>query len=194
MSIKTIAIHLAGDAEQENRLQTSIDLARRLRAVLVGIYATHGAGMPDGVAGRGASSAFLREIEEATRERATITRSLFERTCKSHALDHEWIAAPGEATRVLAAQSTVSDLLVLSKSGASLTGHLVAPHGPGEMAMEAACPVLVLPEGKTDHSIGRRILIGWKPTRPTGRAVRGSVALPIAASRTGHSCGDRRAS
>lgn len=168
---------MAYDDGRRRRLRTAISLATAHRAHLVGLFTQSPYGMPAAVVGRGASPAFLRELEAGLRDQERQVRAEFDEAVSKVAISAEWLHQKGEVMQALAYNSHVADLLIVSQTPPETVEDVVTGNRPDHAMLESGCPVLVLPHGDGEMEIGRRVLIFWARTREASRAVRS--ALPI---------------
>ncbi len=177
MAIRTILIHLADDPKHQARVETAAKLAERFDAHLLGLYTEEPAYMPDAIAGRGAALSFLAEETTIAHEHAVDIEQEFLDFCKSNQVSAECLCEKGEHLELLVKYAPFSDLAIISQSHAQSFEDKLRLHLPDHLPMMAGCPVLVVPyEQAVDH-IGERILIAWKTSPESGRAV--GYALPF---------------
>ncbi len=181
MSVQTILVHLASDADHMGRLRVAYGLARRLDARVIALYVTTPVGMPVAVEGRGASLRFLREAEEIARDKAKAVEAEFRRWCQEQNVTYEWITANGDHLSLLARHAIYADLAVVSQSSPRSLEEVVYDHLPDRLPFAAPCPTLVVPRGFDVVDVGQRILLAWKETREASRAIRDALPFLLAA-------------
>ncbi len=175
--MKTLLMHVADAADFETRVELAFDLAERLQAHMVGLHTLTPASMPAQVVGRGASATLLVERTEANRRQSAELEARFREASRRRGLPCEWRAEEGEPAEVLARQSCYADLVVATlPPAASLEDRLVGPP-IDRLALIAASPVLFIPAAYAGRQTGRRVVVGWKSSRPCARALR--EALPL---------------
>ena len=69
-----------------------------------------------------------------------------------------------------------SDLLVIRQSESALP-EIISGEGPEHVALTSGRPTLVLPAKGSFKDCGHRVLVAWKPTKESTRAVHDSIAL-----------------
>ena len=175
--MKTILVHMSYDDDRRRRLATAIMLATTHRAHLIGIFTKSPHLTPPAIVGRGASAAFLRELEAGLREQEQEARAEFQAASAKAGLSAEWLHYDGEIMHGLAFHSHCADLLVVSQTPPETVEDIVTGNRPDHSVLTAGCATLVVPHGNGPTDTGHRVLIAWKRTRQAARAVRD--ALPI---------------
>lgn len=181
MTIKSILVHLANDADHGARLQVAYGLACRHQAGITALYTATPIGMPAAIAGRGASSAYIAEAIEIAREKAALVEADFRDWSARNALPCRWIVEEGDPLELLSRQSYYADLAVVSQTDTGNLEEMLFNQLPDHLAMTGSCPTLVLPQGHDGQVPGRRALVAWKPGRESSRAVRDALPLLRAA-------------
>jgi nucleotide-binding universal stress UspA family protein len=158
-------------AASDGRVCMAVDLARRFHASLVGIGA-RGIRPPlvDAYGGMVVIDAIMDAEEDSARAHVEAARRRFEALTRATELDVSWrgeIASPAEfVTRVARAV----DLIVLGRDESRLRAGAFRAADPGDVVMEAARPVLVVPPAASEL-LAERIVVGWKDSREARRAV-----------------------
>jgi nucleotide-binding universal stress UspA family protein len=175
--MKTILVHMAYDDGRSRRMQLALSLALAHRAHLVALFTRSPYVTPAPIVGRGASSAFVREMEAGLRDQEQQLRAEFDQAVSGAAVSAEWLHHDGEVVAGLAYNSHVADLLIVSQTPPETVEDIVTGNRPDHAVLEAGCPVLIVPHGDGEAATGRRVLISWSRTREASRTVRS--ALPI---------------
>jgi nucleotide-binding universal stress UspA family protein len=173
MPIKSILLHLANDPGHTSRLAVALDLARRHGALLRAVFAEP-TGMPDVVAGRGFSYAFVSESREAARETASRLSTHLADACGREGIRYEWVEEPVEPIELIERQAVFADLVIVGRRPIELG---LEPDVCEELPAQVPCPVLTVPENWSVSMVGRRVLVAWNGSLPSARALHG--ALPI---------------
>jgi nucleotide-binding universal stress UspA family protein len=173
MPIKSILLHLANDPGHTSRLAVALDLARRHGALLRAVFAEP-TGMPDVVAGRGFSYAFVSESREAARETASRLSQQLADACSREDIGYDWVEEPGEPMELIGRHSLLADLVIVGRRPVDLGLEADACE---ELPAQVPCPVLAVPENWSGATLGRRVLVAWNGSLPAARALHG--ALPI---------------
>jgi nucleotide-binding universal stress UspA family protein len=176
--MKTIVVHVAEDAGLVNRLATAASLALTHGAHLVGL-STHPTDLhiPAGLRGRGASLGFVREMKQLADEHERTCRRIFDAEIARSGVSAEWRRDDREPMEALALHSRYADVVLVSQTPPANVEQFLTGERPDHLALTAASPTLVLPNGKAVESPGRRVLIAWRSGREAARAVRDS--LPV---------------
>lgn len=183
MSLTTILVHLADDADHGARLQAAYGLARRHGAHVAALYVTTPVGMPEAIEGRGASRGYLEQATARSRDKARTIEREFGAWRQAHGMTGEWRTEEGRPLDILARHSLYADLAIVSQSDPASLEEMLTDALPDHLAMVGACATLVLPRGFVcgDAAPGRRVLVAWKPGRECARAVRDALPLLQAA-------------
>ena len=168
--IKTVLLHLGGDAGRPARQAAALRLAAEHGAAVLGA-----APLAPPTASYGEVPVAV-ELLQAQRQQAQAQAETMGREFKSAAeaagLAADWLAEEGDAADVLARFAASADLLVLSQeepgAGAGIAD---------ELALRAAPPILFLPYAGAWDEIGRRVLVAWNGSREAARAMRDALPL-----------------
>jgi nucleotide-binding universal stress UspA family protein len=93
-------------------------------------------------------------------------------------ISSEFRAVSGYADLQLVASANCADLVVVGQADPGRTRAMATPSNLAEqVALHAACPVMVVPHVGVRSAPGKTVLLCWKQTREAARAV--TAALPI---------------
>ena len=176
MDYRSLLVHV-DDGDAAARLQLAAGLARTFAAELAGAYLVPtreltpftSAMLPDSVVEHR-----LRDSGEAQ----TRAESRFRETAATHALANvSWSAPAGRAIDAGILHARYADLCILGQPrgddpNSAFTSDLV--HA---VLMHAGRPALVVPYASAVASVGERVLVAWKETRESARAV--ADAMPF---------------
>lgn len=178
--LTSILVHLDDDADGcARRLHTAQRVAAAHGARLDMLYAVTPSVLQNPYAftvETGAAS-LLIGAETAQRERA---RSVFEqaRARAGGPPGVSWHEARGEPVGAFVRRGWASDLLVLGQHDPDAAGGTGAPPDfATSVLVDSGKPALVLPYVDTGTALGDTVLVAWKPTRESARAV--TAALPL---------------
>jgi nucleotide-binding universal stress UspA family protein len=166
------------------RLNVAMDLARRQKAHLTGIFVIDipgsnmfiGAGMPY------ASGVGMEQMVNSLRAefaaRAEATEQAFQETARREGIEGEFRVVEGDTVALLALHARYADLTVLGQpndeepyKGPSADSVLV------NVLMSSGRPVLAVPYAGQFERVGDRVLVAWNASREATRAV--NDALPL---------------
>ncbi len=180
-AIKSILMHLDDSPACATRLRAANAVAETLDANVKALYAVLPAFMQYAMAySAGAEVAPMMQAFEA--ERRSRTRALFDATVGSSTAKLltrvEWAECVGEPSHAFTREALVADLLLLGQHvdpGAAPSG--VTADFNQTVLIASGRPALVIPSIYRGETIGRVVLVAWKPTREAARAL--SAALPF---------------
>jgi nucleotide-binding universal stress UspA family protein len=162
-------VHFDATAQSAGRLRLAVDLSARFEAALIGVA---GRSYPppfladDGVLDNGdAEQEVVRILDDiGTKFRARAARIK----------NVEWRAAADDTHRLVAREARAADLVILGRR-ADQADLYYAPD-PGVTILRAGRPVLLVPD-EVDALKARRVVVAWKDSRESRRAVQD--ALPF---------------
>ena len=177
--LRTIMVvaDLANDAE--SRLRLAVSLADRFGADLIGAAASEielpvfGAEYPEA-----AAEIITREETRATTDLAN-AKTLFLREVGDRT-NVEWLEAISSPQSFVQKRSCLADLVVVGRRGRDDAKPGPMELRPGDVVMSIGRPVLVVPPGVSELA-ARRVVIGWKDSRETRRALTDSLPFLAAA-------------
>ena len=176
MSYSTLMAHLDLRPSNDGLLRIAADLAERCKARLIGITACQ----PMAVAyGDGYMSAEVIDQDRAERRREIdLAEASFRAALQGKVADLEWRSTVSymSLTNYIAEQARSADLLITNpdpKDSSLDNSRLVSI---GDLVMRAGRPVLIVPPG-IDRLNLESVVVGWKDSRETRRAV--VDALPL---------------
>lgn len=181
MDYKTIIVHLSDNRRAEVVLAPAAELAERFGSHLTGVHIT--TVVPAPRFPTPFATQVLDTIAAGARDNADAIAQTFARLTAQGSFVSEWqlleVPHVDLVSKVLE-RGRASDLIV---AGQTDPGWDLAPllDFPERLALEAGRPVLVIPYANRPRSIGRNIVIAWKPTREAARAAFDALPLLTAA-------------
>ncbi len=176
--IKTLLWHLDNQTAEGRRLPLVRELARRLGADLEAVYAVTPLMMQFPFAMSAESSA-AGQLAACEAEQRKAARAAFERACQTAGCtDLPWQATQDDPVRAFSPHAWAADLLVLgqhdpkSDDASGVPADFVA-----SVLMTTGKPGLVLPYIEIPQTPGRNVLVAWKATRESARALAGALPL-----------------
>jgi len=160
------------------RTRLAIALAKKFDSTLVGFAAT-AVRLPlelyDAALGTVALGADYGDIDQAEVEAGFArNKAAFESATKGSGLETDWRQVPSEPGAALAATATAADLIVLGGGDQSLLGNLSAP-SVGDVVLHIGRPILVVPGKYAGADAGSSIVVAWKNTPESQRALADAV-------------------
>lgn len=179
--MKTILLHIHDDAEQENRLQVALYLARlsggHIACVQVAPVELFNIDPYGGLFG-------LAAIIETIRDQDRMTRQSIEARLLREGVSWNWKYYDGGVLTSLMAEARLADVIVLSQP--SQGRHSAAKPLPivGDIAVHARAPVLMVPSSthtdgpsKWTFDISGNALVAWNGSAEAANAFR--LTLPL---------------
>ncbi len=177
MSHKSILVHLANDEEHTTRLEVALRLAKQNDAHVSALFITTPIGMPAEIYGRGASVQFLLDATKSAEERAEELEKEFRETCKRENISHSWVVQEGDHISLLADHAHAADIIIVSQPNYEHFEDRFRIRLVDEITLLCGLPCLMVPrEFDTSKDIGKRIMVAWKSTRESLRAVRDNMS------------------
>jgi len=163
---RTILVHVESSSASDHRLAAVVDLALRYSAKVIGVGGCAPLYLDDIVA---IDNTMIRDQECADLKDA---EAHFYQITRPLGPGATWRSGVGDPCETMAQWSSGADLVVTSRSH----GRRASTVNASDIILAAGLPVLVLPLGATIIA-QKRLVIGWKNTRETRRAV--TDALPL---------------
>jgi nucleotide-binding universal stress UspA family protein len=177
MSYKTILVHLNDSRRSETVLEPAIELASRSNSHLVGVHAY--ASLPAPPVPIAYASAVLGSVVAQERQQSEQIAATFSRMTANRSLVPEWrlFKVPHlDLASVVMDQGRAADLIVAGQTDPDWDLSPLLDF-PERLALEGGRPVLVIPYAGRYPSVGRNVVIAWKASRESARAV--FDALPL---------------
>jgi nucleotide-binding universal stress UspA family protein len=172
---KSILLHLDGSARTVERIKLARQLAETFDAEVTGQPCTLSALMryPFAVEAAAEAVAIMQEIDRDARDRMHAT--FLAHGAGSQRL--HWAEPESDGPWGFARRALYTDLMVLGQRDRNdpMDGELPGDFLPSVL-VQSGRPALVLPYAGPVGSIGRNVLVAWKETRESARAV--TAALP----------------
>jgi nucleotide-binding universal stress UspA family protein len=173
MSITSILVHADCRDEGVARLKCARGLADRFGAAIIGLgaEAIPPVSMDNGYISYDAL--WVANMAEAIAENLEEAERRFHAACDGFGLNRQWRSCVGLPADLMAQVCRGADLVVTTGGKAASPYQYAAP---ADLVLQTSRPVLVAPPG-ADHLDARRIMIAWKDTRESRRAL--ADALPF---------------
>lgn len=176
MTYSTLMAHLNLGVSNDGLLHVAADLAVRFNAYVIGIAACQPLQINYG---DGYMCGDLVEQDRLEISRETIQAEAdFRAALHGIASRLEWRSSvlPSSLAAYVAEQAGAADLLIIGPEEKGLTRDFSRCVNVGELVMQVARPVLLVPPGVNQLNL-ENVVVGWKATRESRRAI--SDALPL---------------
>lgn len=179
MPWKDILVHLDDSRSEETRVRLAIDIARRNKAHIIGLYgiAPLALQIAPGLGGSGE----LEQVQlsaalgEKAHETATAAEARFTQSLRAAGLSGEWRLIEGAVAELATRHARYADLAILGQADPDADGNL--PGMPEKILTGTGRPVLLVPYVGEFSTLGQSVLIAWNGTREAARAL--GDALPL---------------
>jgi nucleotide-binding universal stress UspA family protein len=175
MGYKSLLVHLELGRSNKHLLQVAGELSERFDARVIGVAACAPPAMIYG--GVGLAGDAWAAVRDEVNEEIETTESEFRDAFRGRRADLDWRAIKDYAdlTRCLSRQARTADLVLTAVAQGDMFDTPRAS-STGALVMQVGRPVLLVPLAPAATKFDR-VLIGWKDTRETRRAV--VDALPL---------------
>lgn len=180
MTYKTILVHLNDKRRAEALLEPAAELASRYNAHLIGMHVY--ASVPASPVAIPYGSKVLGSIAGAERKETEELAAVFSRMTAKKPFVAEWRAVKVphvDLAAVVMDHGRAADLIIAGQTDPDWDLSPLMDF-PERLALESGRPVLVVPYAGRYAGIGRNIVVAWKPSRESARAV--FDALPMLAA------------
>ena len=172
--MKTIMLHVNDDAEQDNRLQIAIDLARlddgHIACVQVAAVEPYVIDPYSGMFG-------LAAIIDTIHDQDKLARQAIEARLRREHVEWDWRCFDGSVVETLIGQSRLADIVVISQPK---LGRATADQPlpiVGDVVLNTSAPVLVVPTGGQHFAADGAVLLAWNGSAEAAHAMRLTVPL-----------------
>ncbi len=171
MSIADILVYIDPEESNSEALAAAMSLADRHSAHLTALYVIAPAYIPS-YAGieSSLSAAALREIEDRNQNRAIEAKRKFDEVVMPWEGKISWMEISGEPESVAVDMARNFDLVVMPTPGED-SMHSRLDHVFERVSIASGRPILRIPANYSGGEIGRRVMVAWKNSRESTRAV-----------------------
>ncbi len=167
-------LHIHDDAEQDNRLQIALDLARHAHGHIACVQvAAVEPYVIDPYSGLFGLAAILDTIHDQDKR----VRQAIETHLRREDVEWDWRCFDGSVVETLIAQSRLADVVVISQP--AIGRH--APDHPlpivGDVVLHTSAPVLVAPIGGRRFEADGAVMLAWNGSAEAAHAMRLTVPL-----------------
>ncbi len=177
MAYKDLLVHMDDSNACKARIDAAIELADRFDAHLTALYLVPEIILPVAAEGYIGADVYT-DIEQHERERGEAVLDRFRRVADAKDVEYDTQIDRGtipEFAERLEVHSRYADLLIIGQPDQAAGGP-AAPE-PGDVALSAAAPILVVPFIGLREGFGKRPMIAWNASREAARAVK--TAMPF---------------
>ena len=171
MTYKTILVHAGVEPAADSRLQAAVSLGACFEATVFGVGAFAWDPYSDPALGY-VDAETIQALRDEVDSDIADAESRFRKACADHVHGAIWRSVVDYPDRAMAALSRCADLIVASSSAGRADHRRVA--NPQNLVMETGLPVMLLAPG-VQRLQPRTVVVGWKNTRETRRAVADSL-------------------
>jgi nucleotide-binding universal stress UspA family protein len=175
MTYATVMVSVALDRSNDARLEIAGQLAERFGAHVIGITAGE-FGPPLYFTTGELAQKVLDEGRAAIRNRIAEVEAQFRGAMQNRAAAAEWRHAEDFPTRFIVQHARAADIIVVGEDGHDVLSDPFMQADPSDLVMQAGRPLLVVSDTSNWLDL-RNVLIGWRDTPESRRAVVG--ALPM---------------
>ena len=176
MAYRNILVQVDTKSGSKARVETAAATAARFKSSLTGMF-LKSATIPSHVIGQGdvalPAEAVQRigdERAQKSAEKALAAKALFDKASAGVAGGTDWLEFDGDSDEDIISCSRQYDLNIFPPVAA--VEHSRNTINAEQIGMGSGGPVLVLPAGGYKPNLGRKILVAWKDTRESARALR----------------------
>ncbi len=175
MEYRNILVQVDLSTGAKARVAAAVELAKLHSAELTGVFlrseflATFGARDALAFMSPEDITRLLAQQAAAVSAVAERARALIEPVAREAGVGLNWCEIDGDSNDPLIDAARRHDLTILPRACKVCISNRAIP--VGDIGMASGSPVLVLPEGGYDLHLGRRVLIAWKGSRESARAL-----------------------
>lgn len=185
MTYRDILVHIDDTPASATRAAAAAELAQRSNAHLGGVF-LKSEFLRNYMAGEALAYMSPNDIDSILKDHAAAIlkaseqgREIFEAAAAKAGVSSEWMVIDGDFTAPMAACARRFDLTVFPTIACAALGqHTISA---ADLGLTSGGPVLVVPEHGVTRNVGRRVLIAWKGTRESARALRDAWPLVMGA-------------
>ena len=175
MTYRNVLVHVDNSKSAKTRIDAAVSLALRFKCAITGVF-LKSEFVPNYIVGEGMAlpsenvERFIEERAEETSKAMVAARQLFDEAARIACIPFHWLDINGDSPAALIACARRHDLAILPpQMKASFSQAVISA---AEIGMASGGPVLVLKHGGYPADFGRKILVAWKDSRESARALR----------------------
>ncbi|MDP3739233.1 MAG: universal stress protein [Hyphomonadaceae bacterium] len=175
MTYRNILVQIDNSTSARARVAAAISLALRFKCAVTGVF-LKSEFVPNYIVGEGMVlpsenvEAFIEERREETNKAMLAARRVFDEAARGACIPFHWLDINGDSPADLIDCARRHDLAILPPEMKAVFSQTVIT--AAEIGMASGGPVLVLKHGGYPAEFGRKILVAWKDSRESARALR----------------------
>ena len=176
--MKTLIACLNSADHAKDVLHAAVPIARRHDSHLIGLHTIEMLTFYPGVSVHIPVDIYTN-FESAQEEDASAIKAIFDEMTQAEDFQREWrtVKSPSlEAADRIAEAAYTADLVVMAQ-GETNVDQSNQFHAQEHVIRRSGRPVLHVPAGYDGDGVGKKVVIGWSPTRETARAVHDALPL-----------------
>jgi len=176
VTYRNILVQVDETPPSQLRVSTAAALARRCGSLLTGVFITSefirefGREELERFLPSDVFDSVLRRRAEEIRQAAVAARSMFEAAAGQAGVTTYWCEIDGDRDEAMVTLARRCDLIVMASSMNAPRGDNRIP--AAQVALACGGPVLILPPRGYQTTVGKRVMVAWKDSRESARAVR----------------------
>lgn len=172
MSYKSLLVHVGLAGEADEALLAAVKIAQAYEATVIGLGA-EALELPPG-SEYACDGMLIQELRNQVEQELTAAETQFLRATAAAPCEALWLSSCADPTRAMRQHARGADLIVAARP----SPHLSRGQVPDlvELLMDASAPVFLVPASGQAFE-GRRVVVAWKDTLETCRAI--TAALPM---------------
>lgn len=170
-----ILVHVETGQISEARLRYALSLAHGRESKLIGVAVRLSPAVAASAAISDAQT--ITALCEASDESCRAAKSLFDRVTAGCGIGTEWVEVTGSPADAVAAESGRADLAIIGQNNRDDPDGGVYELSPADVIMASGSPVLVVPARSPGAFKARRVMLAWKSTAQSARAVHAVMPL-----------------
>jgi nucleotide-binding universal stress UspA family protein len=176
--LKSILVHVDASPGAAVRVHAAAAIARACGAEATAVFAVRPVYMqyPYSLSLSAEAASMLQDVET---ERLARARAAFDQAASSAEAPVRWAMAEGDPVRSFARTAICHDLMVVGQDDLDNESRAdVPPDFAASVIIDSGRPAIIVPTVQAlDAPIGRTVLVAWKPTRESARAL--DAAMPL---------------
>lgn len=185
MAYRDILVQIDSSSASRARARAAVELAKRSGAQLTGVFLrseflrSYMVGEALAYTPQDVIDQMLKDHAAGVARAAAAAREIFEGAAGEAGVTSGWMTIEGDDETMLAACARRFDLTVLPPTATASLGwrRIMA----ADVGLSSGGPLLVLPEEDAATTLGERVLVAWKDTRESARALHDAWPLIAAA-------------